>query len=182
MVQVFESAPKGATGPDEAYELATALMGKALVEARPALLPRARDILLSIASSDVGSGRADTVLVELSVCELLLGNPSSSLAFLGLAEGPSVRIRQILMRASVDRSVRDFVLENSIGSDYLPGACILAERWVNQVGCPPRPKHTRGRIGGNHAIMLLRRFCHNKRVGVSVPWVMTPPRRTAACM
>lgn len=216
VVEAQSLAPKGAQGAEDAYDHALALLGTALSEARPDLVPEARKLLIAVAASDVGAGRAlpepprftggndgwgdeadgvrsrnplvrvaatsaraaarmaegagralerasdalpvwaggrgggrggrrDTVLVELAVCDLLVGRSESALAWLGLADPSDATQSTIASRARPDANVVAFVRSQSGASadrlgDDLMGCCVLVERWVNDALVPAYPE------------------------------------------
>lgn len=133
VLDLYSAAPKTSLGLEDKYDVALALLAQALVDAKPPVLNRAADLLGAVATADLDRGRRDTVIVELAVAELLRGAPEASLAWLGFAEAQTSQQRQVLLRAGMDASIREFVRENSPGTDYLTGACTLVERWVNEV-------------------------------------------------
>ncbi|CAG9465517.1 unnamed protein product [Pedinophyceae sp. YPF-701] len=146
-VAIFDAAPGGAADAQDKYDAALALVGLGLMEAKPGHIARANRLLQAVAKHDIDEGNKATVVLELAVCELLLGDTGAALAYLGL-EDPALAHSRGIAGIGEDASATDFVVSNSpdgsyegsTGELYLEGICALGQEWVNNTLIPGLPE------------------------------------------
>ena len=122
MVAVFERSGGGRkANPALVYEVALAMIAQAWETRTAARLEDAERLLAKLARDAVGG--AQDVHLERAMCSLLLGQPNQA--------------QEHILQPGVDPDVLAFVRKNSRGAaDLLPGLCVLAESWMDEVLFP----------------------------------------------
>eukprot|EP00894_Picocystis_sp_ML_P002274 jgi/Pico_ML_1/52791/g3446.t1 len=122
LVAVFDRSGGGRdANPALVYEVAMAMIAQAWETRTAARLEDAERMLEKLARDAMGG--AQDVHLERAICALLLGQPNQA--------------QEYILQPGVDPDVLAFVRKNSRGAaDLLPGLCVLAESWMDEVLFP----------------------------------------------